>query len=222
VKRKRWWILGAVAVLLLLAGLDLYAPRQVDIRAFDPMVVARLDTDMWRSYYDKKPIPLFFQLADLLRRQFHFPWLRSYVVAYHAAKAAFVFKGGHDRAEYRRALPDLTRYFQAIHDISLTPFDVPRASELELEWWIVHRQRTQHVKGDLPLALAEAAGALYRVPAASLMEYGDERTAAMDIRDSREVSGGVTEQNWKEIERHLQTSWQSLWKSVQPVMATPR
>lgn len=220
-RRKRLWILGTIAVLFLLAGLDLWAPLRVDIREFDPNVVARLDTDMWRSYYGKKPIPLFFQLGDLLRRQFHFPWLRSYVVAYHAAKAAFVFKRGHDRADYERALPDLIRYFQAIRNISTTSFDVRRAAELELEWWIVHRQRTRHEKGDLPLALAEAAGALYRVPAASLMEYGTERTAAMDIRDGRDVAGGVTDGDWQEIERHLQISWHSLFKSIQPVIASP-
>jgi hypothetical protein len=221
-KRKRFWIAAILFVLLVLAGLDLWAPVKTDIRQFDPGVVAKLDTDMWRSYYDRKPLPLYFQLADLLRRQFHFPWLRSYVVAYHAAKSAFVFKDGHNRVEYRRALPDLVRYFKAIEDISTTSFDVRRASELELEWWIVHRQRIQHQRGDLDLALAEAAGALYRVPAASLMEYGRERTAAMDIRDTRAVSGGVRASDWNEIERHLQVSWQSLWNSVQPVIATPR
>lgn len=220
-KRKRIWIAAVLAVLLVLAGADLWAPVKSDMREFDPDVVARLDTEMWRSYYDRKPVPLFFQLSDLLRRQFHFPWLRSHVVAYHAAKAAFVFKDGRNRAEYRRALPDLERYYQAIHDVSTTSFDVRRTSELELEWWIVHRQRTQHQPGDLVLALAQAAGALYRVPAASLIEYGRERTAAMDIRDRRAVSGGVRESDWKEIERHLQVSWHSLWKSVQPVIATP-
>jgi hypothetical protein len=218
---KRLWIAVPLALLLVLAAFDLWAPVKTDIRQFDPDVVAKLDTEMWRSYYDRKPLPLYFQLSDLLRRQFHFPWLRSHLVAYHAAKAAFVFKDGHGRAEYRRALPDLVRYFQAIEDISTTSFDVRRASELELEWWIVHRQRIQHQRGDLDLALAEAAGALYRVPAASLMEYGRERTAAMDIRDTRAVSGGMRESDWKEIERHLQVSWRSLWKSVQPVIAAP-
>jgi hypothetical protein len=219
VKPSRWWILAAVGALVLWAGFDLYGPRRVDIREFDPMDVARLDTAMWRSYYDRKPLVLFLQLADLMRRQFHFPFLRSYAVAASAARAAFVFKDGHRRADYERALPDLIRYYRAIRAISTTSFDVPRTARLELEWWIVHRERLRHGAGDLDRALADAAAALYRVPAAGLAVYGRERTAAMDIRDREADSGGVRESDWQAIERHLQASWRSLHDFIQPVLA---
>lgn len=43
---NRWWIIVALGVLALWAGTDLYGPRQIDIREFDPVVVARLDTEM--------------------------------------------------------------------------------------------------------------------------------------------------------------------------------
>ena len=58
---------------------DLFGPRRTDIRVFDPDAVAGLDTTMWRSYYDRRPAALFLQLAALMRRQFHFPLLRSLV-----------------------------------------------------------------------------------------------------------------------------------------------
>src|SRR5262245_47534182 len=138
--RRRGLILLAVLALLVWSGFDLFGPRRADIRVFDPVEVARLDTAMWRSYSERRPVALFLQLDELMREQFHFPWLRSYVAAGRATRAAFVFKDGHDRAEYRRALPDLVAYYRAIRGISATPFDVASAARLELEWWIVHRQ----------------------------------------------------------------------------------
>jgi len=216
--RRKLWLIVAVVVgaLLLWTGLDLFGPGRADIRQFDPNEVAHLDAAMWRSYYDRNQRELFFQLAELMRLQFHFPLLRSNEVAAYAARAAFIFKDGHNRADYQKALPDLVRYFQAIREISKTSFDVPRAAQLELEWWIVHRERGKHADGDLPRALAEAASELYQVPADRLMEYGQFRTDAMKIRDAKAAAGGVTENDWRQIEIDLQASWQSLWKDIQP------
>lgn len=211
---KRNIVFGVLAALLLTAALDLYYPVSTDLRAFEAEEVARLDTIMWRSYYDRQPVRLFLQLAELLRVQFNLPWLRSHVVAFHAAKAAFVFKDGRNRADYEKALPDLMRYYRALRKVSTTPFDVEQEAQLELEWWIVHRQREQHAPGDLDRALAEAAAELYRVPAESLMEYGRLRTEAMNIRDRKAVAGGVTEEDWKQIEELLRGSWKSLWQAV--------
>lgn len=87
--KKRWIFLAILAVLALWVVVDLSTVRQVDIRDFDPDEVARLDNAMWRSYYAKEPIRMFFQLAELLRSQYHFPYLKSHIVAYRAAEAAF-------------------------------------------------------------------------------------------------------------------------------------
>jgi hypothetical protein len=53
------------------AAAELARPRRVDIRVFDPDEVARLETAMWRSYYDRRRLPLFGQLVALLQGQFH-------------------------------------------------------------------------------------------------------------------------------------------------------
>ena len=215
-KRILWLVLALVAALLLWIGIDLFVPRRVDIRRFDPAEVARLDTAMWRSYYDRQPHRLFFQLAELMRHQFHFPVFRSNRVALSAARAAFVFKDGHNRLDYQKALPNLVDYFQAIRNISATSFDAQRAAELELEWWIVHRERDIHRDGDLARAVAEAAAELYQVPADKLLEYGRYRAEAMTIRDTKATAGGVTEDDWRDIHTDLLICWQSLWKAVQP------
>lgn len=201
------------AVLAALAGAfvaNLYWPVRTDIRVFDADHMARLDTDMWRAYYDKKPLTLYLQLGEVLRDEFHMTLARSWVTSLRAAHAAFVFKRGFARPDYERALPELERYFTDIHSISASPFDVDRAARTELEWWIVHRERARHAPGDLSRSLAVAAGALYQVDPLRLTTYGDERALAMTIRDDRQAAGGVSEADWTAIDEHLRRSWGAL------------
>jgi hypothetical protein len=211
---------SARIVLVLLGGLaiaiaaNLYWPVHTDIRVFDPDRMARLDTNMWRSYYDRKPVALYLQLGQVLREQFHMTRARSYLTAFHAARAAFVFKRGRSRAEYERALPDLQRYFAAIRSISRTPFNVKRAARTELEWWIVHRERVSHAPGDLSHALAVAAAALYGVEPSRLTRYAVDRAVAMTIRDDRQAAGGVSEADWTAIDGHLRVSWRALRTAI--------
>jgi hypothetical protein len=211
---------GARMVLLLVvvlaAGLLVTQLRteRTDIRVFDADHMARLDTDMWRSYYDKQPAKLYLQLAQVLRDEFHMTHAHAYSTALLAARAAFEFKKGSRRADYEKALPDLRRYFADLRAISRTPFDVDAAAKTELEWWIVHRQRRAHAPGDLSHALAVAASALYGVAPESLRTYADERAIAMTIRDDRQEAGGVSEADWSAIERHLQVSWRALRASL--------
>jgi len=206
-----------VLVLALLAGgvlYDLYFPRTTHMREFDPDEVARLETAMWRSYYDQQRLRLFNELSELLRTQYHMPLIRSNEVAYYAANAAFVFKQGKERVDYEKALPDLLKFYGEIRKLSDIAFDVDRAARLELEWWIIHRQRVQHVPGDLDKALAELQAEIYRVPVERLMEHGRLRAEAMTIRDTKAQNGGVTEADWVRINELLKESWRSLAKAV--------
>jgi hypothetical protein len=214
-KRRRWWIIAAILLVLLAwVVFDLYGPRQTHIRDFDADEVARQDTAMWRSYYSRQRFLLFRQLAGLLRTQYHLPFLRSNLVAFHAAKAAFVFKDGKSRADYEKALPDLRAFYAELRQVSDVPFDAERAAQLELEWWIIHRQRADHQEGDLARALADLSAEIYRVPAERLMEHGRLRAEAMKIRDNQAEAGGVTEADWQKIDELLHASWKSLKAAV--------
>jgi len=105
-KRTRKIVFRVVALVLVLVicGVlyDLYYPRTARMREFDPDEVARLETAMWRSYYEKERVRLFNELSELLRTQYHMPLIRSNQVAYYAANAAFVFKDGKERRTTRR------------------------------------------------------------------------------------------------------------------------
>jgi hypothetical protein len=203
-----------IVVLLAWAAYDLYAPRRTSMRDFDPDEVARLETAMWRSYYSRERLKLFRELAELLRTQYRLPLLRSNAVAYRAARAAFVFKDGRSRADYERALPDLVSFYQSIRAVSDTDFDVGRAARLELEWWIVHRERRRHAPGDLERALADLQAEIFRAPAGRFAEHARLRAAAMEIRDARAEQGGVTEEDWRRIDELLHGSWRSLHAAV--------
>ena len=208
-------ILAAVLVLLIGGALyDLFYPRTTHLREFDPNEVARLETAMWRSYYEKQRIRLFNQMTELLRSQYHMTRVKSNVVAYYAAHAAFVFKDGKDRADYEKALPYLIKFYSYLHNMSDIDFDVYKTAKLELEWWIIHRQRAQHEPGDLERALAELQAEIYRMPVDRLMEHGRLRAEAMTIRDTKAEQGGVTEEDWAKINELLKQSWGSLAKAV--------
>jgi hypothetical protein len=193
---------------------DLYGPRSAHLREFDADQVARLETAMWRSYYEKQQVRLFNQLSELLRTQYNMPLVRSNQVAYYAAKAAFVFKDGKQRADYEKALPDLLKFYEAVRKIGDIPFDVNRAAQLELEWWIIHRERAKHPADDLQRALAELQSEIYRVPVERLLEHGRLRAEAMAIRDTKAEAGGVDEADWAKIDELLHQSWRSLSTAV--------
>jgi hypothetical protein len=208
-------ILAAVLVLLIAGVLyDLFYPRTTRLREFDPNEVARLETAMWRSYYEKQRVRLFNQMTELLRSQYHMTPVKSNVVGYYAGHAAFVFKDGKERADYEKALPDLIKFYSYLHNMSDIDFDVYKVAKLELEWWIIHRERAQHAPGDLARALAELQAAIYNVPVERLMEHGRLRAEAMTIRDTKAEQGGVTEADWAKINELLKQSWSSLAQAV--------
>jgi len=196
---------------------DLNAPLKVNLRDFDPDEVARLDTAMWRSYYGRQRFQLYGQATELLQKQYHLSFWRRQLTAFYATKAAFVFKDGKSREDYEKALPDVESFYGEIHDISATDFDLHKAARLELEWWIVHRERKKYQECDLARALAETAAAIYNQPPENVndfMEHGRLRAEAMTIRDNQAEQGGVTEEDWQKIDDLLHRSWRSLHNAV--------
>jgi hypothetical protein len=100
--------MGRRAILLILAlavgaaGIYLCWPRKADLRAFDPTGMARLETAMWRDYYEKHYPRLFYHLYEVSRTQFGFSPLDSFRIALSAAQAAKIFQPTRSRAEARR------------------------------------------------------------------------------------------------------------------------
>lgn len=202
-RKKIIWLL--ILLLIVWIVIDLNYPYKTNTRVFDPAEVARLDGAMWRSYYEKKRLNLFLQSAELLRKQFGVPFWRSNVMAYHAAKAAFVFKDGKDRTDYNKALPYLNNYYQHINRISQVHFDVSKAANLELEWWIIRRYRKEHPPKEWSDILTQTAATIYREPSEKFRVYADERVEAMLLRDAKGDS--IAEADWQQINGMLAKAW---------------
>ena len=200
-------IVGLLLLLIIWIATDLFYPVKRNINNINAEETARMDAAMWRSYYEKKPLKLFFQSAKLMRKEFRFPFWRSHRVAYYAAKAAFVFKAGQNRNDYKKALPYLKRYYNLINDISATKFNIDSASKTELEWWIVRRDRDQHPPAEWESWLAATASVMYHLPVDSFRDYANLRVKAMLLRD--EKGNTITEEDWQKIREILLQAWQS-------------
>jgi hypothetical protein len=212
-KKKPLKIFLSVVLLLTVWILaDLNYPYKTDIKNFNASEVARLDGAMWRSYYEKKKLKLLWQSAELMRKQFGVPFWRSTTMAYHAAKAAFVFKDGKNRSDYNKALPNLTNYYTRINNISKTPFDAGKAAKLELEWWIIRRYRNEHPPAEWEKLLAQTAEAMYGIPADKFAEYSKLRVQAMLLRDSK--GENITDNDWTAINSILQKAWVSFVQAL--------
>jgi hypothetical protein len=125
-----------------------------------------------------------------------------------------VFQRGHTHADYEKALPQIVVLYEAIRHVSPESFDVDRAARLELDWWIIHRERASHPREDLDRSLAALQSELFNLPPDRLMEHARLRADAMLLRDRSAEAGDPTAQQWAEIDRLLHASWRSLWEAV--------
>jgi hypothetical protein len=200
-------LLCVLISLSLWIAFDLNIKKKVNFRHFDPVVVGKLDADMWRSYYEKKKIKLFWQMSKLVREQFHAPFWRSFPMAYRAAKAAFVFKEGQNRTDYAKAFPFLENYYTDINALSDKPFDTEAMTQQELEWWIIRREK-EHTTADWERILAETASIIYHEPPEKFNDYARLRVEAMFYRDQKGAQ--ITEDDWLKINDLCVHSWQSV------------
>jgi hypothetical protein len=209
-RKKMIYLLPALLLLWIMA--DINWPYKTDLKKINPPEIARLDGAMWRAYYLQQPVKMFLQTAELMRGQYHVPFWRSNVMAYYAARAAFIFKKGRDTGDYDKALPPLIKYFEAINKISNVPFDVNEAARLELRWWVIRRYRQQHPPAEWEDCLAKAAEAIYHVDAAKFAVYARWRTEAMLLRDEKDTN--ITEADWQQIDAMLHKAWDSFGNAL--------
>lgn len=206
-----------LALVILLSSwilIDIFGPWSANLRKFDPVATAQLETNMWRAYYDKKPLQLYWLLVKTLRTQNQMPFWQANLNAYRAARAAFVFKKGQKRSDYELAIPYLEDYFQALKSYGNLQNDPKEVAKLELEWWIVHRERKTYGEQALVDAIASTTGKIYGVDSNVVKDYATARTKAMIERDTQQEAGAVTESDWQDIESKLTTAYTSLSKTL--------
>lgn len=202
----------ALVVALVLGAAFAAWPRRADLRGFEPAEMARLETAMWRDYYDKRYPALFYHLYALSRMQFGFSPLDSVRIALAAAQAAKAFQPTRSREAANVALPPLVTYYRLLASAVPGGFDAEEAARLELDWWQARRESIGPQQ--YGVTVARVAAITYGKPAdePSLLVSGIGRAEAMAFRDAR--GQAMTDADWSEIERRLHRAYRSLKAAV--------
>ena len=201
-----------LVLLVLVAGLA-YAlwPRKADLRGFDADAVARLETAMWRDYYDHDHKALATKLYTLNRDLYHFSPADSARLAYYAGKAAQLFQPTGSRAEAQVALPLLVSFFTLMQQSSGEAFDPANAARLELDWWQLRRENI--TPPEYGKVVAQVSEEIFQTKNERISKAAIQRAVMMGYRDARR-DGKMTPDDWALIEKNLIESYRDLKAGV--------
>jgi hypothetical protein len=211
VTRRRKIVATVIAVAALAAAYSCW-PRHADLTGFDPATMARLETAMWRHYYEKRYLPLLADLYDVARRQYGFSPLASVRIAVAAAQAAKTFQPSTSREEAEAALPYLAIYFGILSDAAPAPLEVEDTARTELAWWQARREAV--TPQDYGLIIARVATLVYGIDGEELRRSGVLRAQAMAYRDAHGTDMG--EADWSLIADGLELAYGLLKKALSP------
>jgi len=210
-KRRMWQrpLLAGVAIMIAAA---LYAvwPRNADLAAFEPDAMARLETAMWRAYYERRYAALFRDLYVVSCEQYNFSPLDSVRIAFAAARSARLFQPSTSRAGAEVALPSLVTYFSILSAGTRAAFDIDDAARTELAWWQARREAVP--PEDYGAIIARVAALVYGIEGDDVLQAGRARAQAMAYRDRR--GNDISEADWVAIEEQLRTAYGLLKRAL--------
>lgn len=195
-----------VLVALLYAGM----PRNSDLRAFNPQGLAERETAMWRDYYDRRYVRLFWDLYASSRAEFRFSPLDSFRIALAAAHAARLFQPTTSREEASVALPPLEVYYNLLRKGAPADFDPDKAAQLELDWWQARREKA--APGDYGRTIAATASMIYGTENPLIAKSGRLRAEAMAYRDARDNK--MTDADWRAVSGQLAAAYGKLKEGI--------
>jgi hypothetical protein len=157
-----------------------------DPRSFDPVKLGQQEATAWASYYRHEWLTFLRAAVGMVRTGFGTDPVRTVVGAYHVLRANQLWAPYPDndpdgaRASMRRFYTLVTRHL----GLSLDPV---RASQLEVEWWRLHREH-QHdpevSEAMLVQALVDLYSYVYDVSPDTVRDAARFRVEAMDHSDA--------------------------------------
>ena len=156
-------------------------------RSFDPRRVGGLEAGVWVAYYRREWFSFLRGAVALTRHTFGLPWPSTLYGAWLVLRANQLWAPypDNDPDGARRAMERFYRLVAERHD---DVFDPRRASELEVEWWRVHREH-QHdgsaADDEAPLiaALTGLYSYVYGVSETDVAVAAEQRALAMRHSD---------------------------------------
>ena len=156
------------------------------MRDFDPRLVGTLECRTWVTYYRREWVPFLIAAIRLVRHTFRLNWPATLYGAWLVLRANQLWAPypDNDPEACRRCM---RKFYALLRRRYGEPVDIDKASELEVEWWRVHRVHQREEAGDSADPLTEALAALYvhtyRVRRDSVLLAARERADAMDASD---------------------------------------
>ena len=187
-------------------------PRRADLTRFDPAAMARLETAMWRHYYEQRYFFLLFDLYEVARREQGFSPLESARIALAAARAARSFQTSTSRAQAEAAIPYLVDYFRLLAPVAPVAVPVEETARTELAWWQARREAVSPEQ--YGAIIARVSTLIYGVDNADIRRSGIVRAQAMDYRDAH--GANMTEADWSAIGDRLELAYGLLKKATSP------
>jgi hypothetical protein len=137
------------------------------------------------AYYRRQWLVFLRAAVALTRHTFALPWAQTLWGAWLVLRANQLWAPFPDN-DPEGARRTMERFYRLIARRHHEPFDPRRASELEVEWWRVHRHHQHDPAVDrsaLDAALAELYSYVYGVPIEEVRVAARERAVAMDDSD---------------------------------------
>jgi hypothetical protein len=160
-------------------------------RTFDPVRLGNQETDAWAAYY-RHEWPTFLRAAvGMVRTGFGTDPARTLVGAFHVLRANQLWAPYPDN-DPDGARASMRRFYALVARDGGFALDPVRASELEVEWWRLHREH-QHdpdVSAEaLVQSLVDLYSYVYDVPPDRVREAAEQRVVAMDHSDAWVAAG---------------------------------
>jgi hypothetical protein len=149
------------------------------------------ETDAWAAYYRHEWLTFLRAAVGMVRTGFGTGPVRTLVGAYHVLRANQLWAPYPDN-DPDGARASMCRFYALVAKDGGFPIDPVLASELEVEWWRLHRDR-QHdpdVEAEaLVRSLVDLYSYLYGVSHETVREAAEQRVLAMDHSDAWVAAG---------------------------------
>lgn len=184
---------------------------------FNPTQVAYYEKAGWEAYYNRNWTRAFWLLVQLNREQFRMPWWVALTAALDTVRASMAFAPIDN--DLPRAQYFLERFFAKARRSMGLQTEAKRLAELEMTYWIVHRQlaiRRQRDQADdniepMVQALTELHAALFTATPAQLRTSAEYRALAAQAVDR--ITGGYSTDiaaDWRTVEAYLCRAYQAV------------
>jgi hypothetical protein len=161
-------------------------PTRSGPRSFDPVLLGNRETDAWASYYRHEWRRFLVAAVGMVSTGFGMGPAKTLVGAFHVLRANQLWAPYPDN-DPDGARASMRKFYALVANDQQLDLDPVRASELEVEWWRLHREH-QHdsdvEESALVRALVDLYSYVYSTEPEPMRPAAEARVAAMDLSDA--------------------------------------